>query len=168
MRIAVGGCVKIRGMMACWIENVRALQPGEGVVAGAVLDPRRQDRQPACGPRGDLPDEGCQRIDGGGRLLTPGLIDIHTHAVGEHGYEAGPEALVAAGRLLAQYGTTCVLPTLYQIMRPGHLDKLEELARASPVPKACACPASISKAHSWPCPGRGPTRWPGTWASWKN
>ena len=110
------------------IENVRGLQPGEGIVAGAVRI--RDGKIAAMGPLGSLPAEDCQRIEGGGRLLTPGLIDIHTHAIGPHGYEAGPEALLAAGRLLGQYGTTCVLPTLYQVMRPSRLGQLEALSEA--------------------------------------
>lgn len=112
------------------------MQPGEGIVAGAVqiCDGKIVALRPVGSAVGQVAnlsrDDSLEYIDGGGRLLTPGLIDLHTHAIGEYGYESGPEPLVAAGRHLGQYGTTCVLPTLYQVMRREHLSKLEELGKA--------------------------------------
>ena len=71
-----------------------------------------------------------RRIDGGGRLLTPGLIDIHTHGIEQFAYEGGPEQMVAASRRLGRYGVTSVLPTLYRMMSRPKLKELERLAAA--------------------------------------
>lgn len=62
-------------------------------------------------------------------LLTPGLIDLHTHGLGPHLYETGPTDLQAAASRLPRYGTTCALPTLYRRIRP---DTVRELAAALP------------------------------------
>jgi imidazolonepropionase len=56
--------------------------PGYGLVAeGAVAI--RAGRIAWAGPADELPAEhaGLTRMDAGGRLVTPGLIDCHTHAV---------------------------------------------------------------------------------------
>jgi N-acetylglucosamine-6-phosphate deacetylase len=110
------------------IANVRALQPGEGTIAdwvhvcdGAIVAIGPANREPGGVPR---------RIDGGGRLLTPGLIDIHTHGIEAFAYEVGPEQFTAASRRLGRYGTTSVLPTLYRAMSQPQMKKLEELAAA--------------------------------------
>jgi N-acetylglucosamine-6-phosphate deacetylase len=110
------------------IANVRALEPGEGIVAawmriseGVIVDIGRTDREPS-----DVP----LRIDGGGRLLTPGLIDVHTHGIEQFAYERGAEQLVAGLRRLAQYGVTTVLPTLYRSMTRTKLKVLEQFAAA--------------------------------------
>ena len=110
------------------ITHVRALEPGVGVV-GAWL--RIRDGKIAEIGQDDLPggDVG-EAINGDGRLLTPGLIDVHTHGIEQLAYEAGPEQLVAASRRLAQFGTTSVLPTLYRILSHEHLDALQRLAAA--------------------------------------
>ena len=82
------------------ITNVRALEPGKGSDRGWGANPGGKDRRtrPGRGTRGHahLPEQ----IDGGGRLLTPGLIDIHTHGIKQFAYEAGPEQFVAATREL--------------------------------------------------------------------
>ena len=57
-------------------------------------------------------EPGCGVIDGAGRLLVPGYIDIHLHGCG--GYDvmdATPEALMGMSRLLAENGTTSFLPS---------------------------------------------------------
>ncbi len=68
------------------LDNARiaTMTPGQGyglIEAAALVV---QDQTIAwLGPRGDLPDAfaGQERLDLGGRLLTPGLIDCHTHIV---------------------------------------------------------------------------------------
>lgn len=51
-------------------------------------------------------------IDGRGRYLSPGFIDIHTHGGGGHDFLDGTiEAFIKACELHAQYGTTSLLPT---------------------------------------------------------
>ncbi|MDW8344110.1 MAG: amidohydrolase family protein [Verrucomicrobiae bacterium] len=62
-------------------------------------------------------------------LLTPGLIDLHTHGLGPHLYESDPDALRAAASLLPRFGVTCALPTLYRQIRPS---AVRELAAALP------------------------------------
>ena len=51
-------------------------------------------------------------IDGGGRYLAPGFIDIHCHGGGGHDFmDATPEAFIGACETHARYGTTTLLPT---------------------------------------------------------
>ena len=66
----------------------------------------------------------------GGKLLTPGMIDVHTHGMREFQYEASAENLIAATENLGQYGTTTTLPTLVPNPAPGLMKKLESLAGA--------------------------------------
>jgi N-acetylglucosamine-6-phosphate deacetylase len=108
------------------IANVRVLEPGRGVIGswvqvsqGVILAIGQPDNEPTGVSR---------RIDGGGRLLTPGLIDIHTHGIEHFAYEASPEQLVAASRRLGRFGVTSVLPTLYRSMTRSRLAELEQLA----------------------------------------
>ena len=54
--------------------------------------------------------EGAEVIDGKGLYLGPGLVDIHTHAGGEHWFNREPEK---AAQHHLQKGTTSVLATLY-------------------------------------------------------
>jgi N-acetylglucosamine-6-phosphate deacetylase len=110
------------------IANVRALEPGEGAVAAWVHI--RDDKVVAVGPADREPSDVLQRIDGCGRLLTPGLIDVHTHGIELFAYEAGPEQLIVASQRLGQFGVTSVLPTLYRSMTRPRLKDLEQLAIA--------------------------------------
>jgi N-acetylglucosamine-6-phosphate deacetylase len=110
------------------IANVRALEPGQGIIAAWLRI--RQGKIVELGPRETTPRDGAERIDGGGRLLTPGLIDLHTHGIERFGYEAGPEELVEATRRLGKFGTTCVLPTLYKCLNRQGLGEVEKLTAA--------------------------------------
>jgi len=111
------------------IDNVRVLQPGHGLL-GDRLRVRDGTIVEAGGGPATEPAAPVTRFDGGGRLLTPGLIDLHAHAIERYAYEASPDALIAATAKLARYGTTCVLPTLYNVLTPETLDRLAALGTA--------------------------------------
>jgi len=77
----------------------------------------------------DEPAMPAERIvDGQERLLTPGLIDLHTHGIGRNAYERSPEDLLAGLAMLPSFGVTTVLPTLYRSLRPDSFPLLERLA----------------------------------------
>jgi len=62
-------------------------------------------------PQSELP-AGVARMDAGGRLITPGLIDIHTHgALGYTFNEPTPEAFAAITGENARHGVTSLLAT---------------------------------------------------------
>lgn len=50
-------------------------------------------------------------IDGGGRYLSPGFIDLHVHGGGGYSAMGGKEAVVKMCEAHARYGTTSILPT---------------------------------------------------------
>lgn len=117
--------------MSLLIENARLVRPGQGITAGDVLV--RGGRIVAAGavPRTEAAAI-TERLDGRGRLLTPGLIDVHTHGVRHSLYESGPDGLRAAARELGRFGVTAVLPTIVPQVRPGWLERLAAIAAAIP------------------------------------
>ncbi|MGH7947452.1 MAG: hypothetical protein ACREF9_20960, partial [Opitutaceae bacterium] len=120
-------------MSALLICDVRILNPGRETTRGDVLV--RGGRIVATGTlsqaaSADARDAG--RIVGGGRLLTPGLIDLHTHGVMHSLYETGPAGLRAAASQLGRFGVTTVLPTIVPQIRDGWLERLGEIAAAIP------------------------------------
>jgi N-acetylglucosamine-6-phosphate deacetylase len=109
------------------IENVRALQPGEGVVALSVLV--RDGKVAALNPEPNS-IKAIDRFDGDGRLLTPGLIDIHTHGICGEKYD-NPECIVPGSLALGQFGTTTVITTLSGRLAPDLLHRLDQVATAT-------------------------------------
>ena len=77
-------------------------------------------------------DEGATVIEGRGRLLTPGLIDLHTHGVGQSLYETGAQGLRECARELGRFGCTCVLPTIIPQPTEMTFKRLRELVAAIP------------------------------------
>ena len=141
------------------VVNVRALEPGEGVIAAWV---RFQDGKiTAVGPADRVPGDVPQTIDGGDRLLTPGLIDIHTHGIEHFAYEAGPEQLIAASRRLGRYGVTSVLPTFYRTMSRPRLKELEQLAAAMSSAEDVCMPGLHLEGPFLGLPGAGAQTIPG-------
>ncbi|MBN1491519.1 MAG: amidohydrolase family protein [Phycisphaerae bacterium] len=115
------------------IRNVRLVR-NTGIRPGSVLV--RDGRITRIDPS-EADAVGAEVFDGAGGLLTPGLIDMHTHGIGPHLYEASPESLVAGADLLARHGTTCVLPTFYTTLKRDTLGKLETLAAAVDAVQSC-------------------------------
>ena len=108
------------------IANAEVVEPGHRV--------RRSDVLVANGKIAAISAEADdfhgvhERIDAAGLTLTPGLIDLHIHGIGTSLFEAGPDELIRGSDALPEYGTTCVLPTFYTVMKPSMLEKLEQLA----------------------------------------
>jgi len=116
-------------MRSLVIRNVQIVEPGRGISRGDVLV--RDGRIAAIGTV-TLDEPADSTVDGGGRLLTPGLIDFHTHGIQRSSFETGPDELRRAAKLLGRYGVTTVVPTVVPSMRPGWLDRLSALVEAIP------------------------------------
>jgi N-acetylglucosamine-6-phosphate deacetylase len=111
------------------VRNARIVRPGISIAEDIVVF--SEDGILSCGDDETASDhpEACV-TDGEGGWLTPGLVDLHTHGIGLHLYECSPEDLVAGASMLARFGTTCILPTLYKVLRKDSLDHLARLAAA--------------------------------------
>jgi len=141
------------------IENAMLVRPGEQSANGSVfivkgkialLDPTVSQ----------IPDM-CDRLDAQGALLTPGLVDIHTHGIHELSYERDPQELVEGVARLGRYGTTTVLPTLYSVMQRDSLSKLERLAAALADVQGVDAPGLHLEGPFLALPGAGAATVPG-------
>jgi len=81
--------------------------------------------------RGALPSvPGARRIDLGGAILAPGLIDLHTHgALGHDTMDATPQALREMARFYAQHGVTAFLATTTSESRTSIIAALRNVAK---------------------------------------
>jgi N-acetylglucosamine-6-phosphate deacetylase len=146
-------------MRATLIENAVVVRPGHGVFSGcALIADGRVAAIESSPPRDIAP---CERIDAEGALLTPGLVDIHTHGVHEHLYERDPDDILAGAALLPRYGTTCVLPTLYRVLDRRSLATIERLANALDMIEGAEMPGFHFEGPFLALPGAGAATIPG-------
>lgn len=117
-------------MTSFLIRNVRIVEPGRRVHSGDVLVNEGAIVATGQVPAADV--AGAATIEGGGRLLTPGLIDVHTHGIMHSLYQSGAAGLRSAARELGRFGVTTVLPTLIPQMTEGTLECLAETVAAIP------------------------------------
>ncbi len=146
-------------MNATLITNARIVYPGHRIAPGQLL--LQDGRIAAIDPALATIPADAKRVDAGGRLLTPGLIDVHTHGVGHHLYENTPEDLLAGLATLGRFGTTGVLPTLYRVMNRASLVHLEKLSRALDSAKGVSVPGWHLEGPFLKLPGAGAETIPG-------
>lgn len=141
-----------------WITNVRAVLPDRTLPSASLLISNGKIGQIASG--GAVPSS-AKRIDGKGALLTPGLIDLHTHGIGTHLYERSAEDIHAAAAVLPRFGTTTVLPTLYRVMTRSSLKLLEQLSDAIASVRGVCMPGFHLEGPFLALPGAGADTIPG-------
>jgi N-acetylglucosamine-6-phosphate deacetylase len=146
-------------MSATCIENARVVHPGVGISCGNVL---LVDGTIAAveADASDLPEE-CERVDANGALLTPGLVDLHTHGIHEYLFERDPEDILAGAQALGRYGTTCVLPTLYRVLDGSSLDRLARLSEVLDAVEGVSMPGFHLEGPFLALPGAGAATIPG-------
>jgi N-acetylglucosamine-6-phosphate deacetylase len=108
------------------LEHLDLLEPGGGIIAHSLavdggrvvaLDPSE-------------PDPDWQRVDAGGRLVTPGLIDLHVHGWGRWSFDDGPDHFPRIIEGMHRHGVTGVLPTVVPTCDPAGLERMERIAAA--------------------------------------
>jgi N-acetylglucosamine-6-phosphate deacetylase len=119
--------LELNGVMTPqFITNVRMVLPGESIERGSLLvvDGKIAELNAPAAPANAV------TIDGAGQILSPGLIDLHTHGIHQFRYhhDTSAENFAAAAKVLARYGTTCVFPTIV----PGIEDDLADNFRGLP------------------------------------
>ncbi len=118
------------------IRDARLVLPGEAILPGDLLV--RAGRIAEVGMVRTPASSDMPVVDARNRLLTPGLIDIHTHGIKNSLYEDGLEGVRNAALSLGEFGVTTVLPTLI----PRITDAWFEL-----VSETCAALASITSVN---------------------
>lgn len=93
-----GGTVAARGTGDGW--RAHAGEPAAGAAAGG---PAPGGPAPAGAPA-EVVD--ARAVAGGGAVLTPGFVDLHTHGGGGFAHEDGPDAIRGARAFHRAHGTT--------------------------------------------------------------
>ena len=146
-------------MSAICIENAVIVLPGRGVISGGVLVAEGKIAAVEASPPQHVAP--CERIDAEGGLLTPGLVDIHTHGIHKYLYERGPDDILAGAGVLPRYGTTSVLPTLYRVLDRHSLATIERLSDALDQIEGADMPGFHFEGPFLALPGAGAATVPG-------
>ena len=71
--------------------------------------------------------QAVERVDGRGKILSPGFIDMHFHGAGEFLVDRGAEDLSALCGLLPKFGVTSFLPTVTPKLPEQHCELVASL-----------------------------------------
>lgn len=106
--------------------NASVVTPA-GIVAGDLLIDG--DRIAGVVPRDTAVGDAWQAVDGQGRILFPGMIDLLQHGFGQHLYNDTEQGAVAGNsELLLQNGVTGFLPSISCLPPPNMAPTLRRLA----------------------------------------
>lgn len=141
------------------ISNARIVLPGDQILAGDLLIDN--GRIAAVGPDLSPHRPRSENFDAKGALLTPGLIDLHTHGIERFIYELGPEDLESACLCLARYGVTTVLPTTVPQVSDEYMSRLQAVADTLPSIRTVSIPGLHLEGPFLALPGSAATTIPG-------
>lgn len=112
--------------MATFIRDVHCIFPGEKSERTNVRFAGGTVAAIGC----DAPTADDTVIEGQGRILTPGLVDLHVHGLLRYRFDKGADDFLAASGGFAKFGTTTVLPTVVPRKGPDTLSQCAALADA--------------------------------------
>src|SRR3954469_17279152 len=116
-------------MSSLLIRRARLVNPGRGIITGDLWVEGGRIREIATNLKAA---DDVVIVEANERLVTPGLIDVHTHGVMHNLYETGPDGLRGAARELGRFGVTTVVPTIVPQMKEGWAELLRAIADAIP------------------------------------
>jgi N-acetylglucosamine-6-phosphate deacetylase len=99
----------LRIMLA--IEHVTLLTPKEQIEDATVLVENGRFSHIGSAPTTNLPAQ-ADSIDGSGRFLVPGYIDLQLNGAFGHDFTANPETIWQVAKKLPRWGVTAFLPTI--------------------------------------------------------
>lgn len=146
-------------MTALWFENVQLIRPGEDIAPGRLLVENGAITQ--VNPPADACPVDAVRIDGGGRLLGPGLIDLHVHGIATFQFDASPEQLAEGSKVLPSFGVTALAATIVPKPRPDLMEHLNAIARMLPKVEGAEIPGLHLEGPFVALPGAGCATVPG-------
>lgn len=95
--------------MSVLFQHARIIMP-TGIYEGEVLT--KGDRIVQIALEGKIEEEAGQVVDVGGRYLSPGFIEVHSHGAGGYDFMDGDaESIYSACEAHLRHGTTSILPT---------------------------------------------------------
>jgi N-acetylglucosamine-6-phosphate deacetylase len=111
-------------------RDVRLPTP-DGVVAGWLETAGATIGRLGAGPAPTDGHRDLMSVDGGGRTLLPGFIDVHVHgALGHEVMDGDADGVAEMGRFLAEHGVTSFLPTTWTAAPDRTVAALEAIAEA--------------------------------------
>jgi N-acetylglucosamine-6-phosphate deacetylase len=134
------------------IRGAQVVVPGVRVEAADVLV--AGGRIAAIG-RGAAEHPAAVEVDAGGRLLTPGLVEIHAHGIEQRFFEHGADDLRQALGRLPSYGVTTVFPTVVPRLDRCWLEQLDGCAEVLAGSEGAAAPGLHLEGPFVAIPGAG-------------
>lgn len=141
------------------VRDAQLVKPGEAVIQGDILI--RNGTIAAVGQVTSGERAGASEIPAQGRLLTPGMIDLHTHGIGRSLYQTGAQGLRECAREIPRFGTTCVLPTIVPHPTEQTFSQLREISAAIPSIQEASVPGLHLEGPFMTCGGAACPTLPG-------
>ncbi len=109
------------------IDDVRLVDAERDIASGWVLADATGILDLGAGTVPEVP-AGCQRVAGAGRVLTPGLVDMHSHGAGGGSFDGGPEEVATALATTAAHGVTRSMLSLVTSSADDIVETLQSIA----------------------------------------
>ncbi|WP_421943296.1 N-acetylglucosamine-6-phosphate deacetylase [Pedobacter sp.] len=113
------------------IYNANIITP-EGILKGGTLVIENDKIAEVSAGNVDVPS--AFEINAGGKIISPGFIDLHVHGGGGHDFMDNTiDAFLSIASTHARYGTTSLMPTTLSCEKTDLLDTIKTYEAADPI-----------------------------------